>query len=308
MSLFRSVRAEIHHQWSSGNIIMRLILINAVVFIAVNLVYVSSFFYYADRVKAAYFLHTVLEWLGISPSLKKVVARPWVIITHMFTHVQFFHFLFNMLGLYWFGNIVSEFIGNRKILPLYLMGGLAGALVLLVFYYLFPSLHPAGVAVGASAAILAIIMAAATIVPDYEVFLFLLGPIKIKWIAVVLLVIDLISIPEHNSGGHLAHLGGALLGYLYIKQLQAGTDLASPWLKLYERLTARLQPRTEVRRSYKHTTVPSSTRASSAANRSSNLMSKQERIDAILDKISHSGYDSLSQEEKEFLFKVAKED
>jgi hypothetical protein len=168
-------------------------------------------------------------------------------------------------------------------------------------------LRPSGAAIGASAGVLAIIIAAATIVPDYTVFLLLLGPVKIKWIAVVLVVVDLISIPEHNTGGHIAHLGGALFGFVYIRQLQLGFDMATPFVKIYDALTQWLQPKPKTRVAYKRTTVPPTTRQRKS-KQGGELVNKQERIDAILDKISHSGYDSLSKEEKEFLFKVSKED
>jgi membrane associated rhomboid family serine protease len=307
MSIGNSIRDDIRYELNSGNMIMRLLIINAAVFLTVNLIYLGGFFYYVDKMKAGFFIHSVLEWVGIPPQMKNIINRPWVVITHMFTHFGFFHFLFNMLGLYWFGNIVREFIGNKKILPLYLMGGLAGAALLIAFYYFFPSLRPSGAAIGASAGVLAIIIAAATIVPDYTVFLLLLGPVKIKWIAVALVVIDLISIPEHNTGGHIAHLGGAVFGFVYIRQLQLGFDMAAPFIRLYDLITALFQPKPKTRFAYKRTTVPPTTKTRKTKS-SADTANKQERIDTILDKISVSGYDSLSKEEKEFLFKVSKED
>jgi hypothetical protein len=210
------------------------------------------------------------------------------------------------LWLYWFGNIVKEFIGNKKILPLYILGGLSGAALLMTFFYFFPALRPSVAAIGASAGVLAIIVAAATIVPDYTVFLIILGPVKIKWIAVVLVVIDLISIPEQNTGGHIAHLGGALFGFIYIRQLQLGTDLASPFINVYDGLVNYFKPQPKTRVAYKRTTVPPSEHKRKA--KPEEAANKQEYIDTILDKISQSGYDSLSKEEKEFLFKVSKED
>jgi membrane associated rhomboid family serine protease len=307
MSIVRSIRDDIRYELSNGNMITRLIIANAIVFFAINLLYMGSFFYYADRMKAGSFIHSALQWVGIPPHFKLILSRPWVLLTHMFVHLSFFHFLFNMIGLYWFGNIVREFTGNKRILPLYIMGGLAGAVLLMVFYYFFPALRPAGAAIGASAGVLAIIVAAATIVPDYTVFLFLFGPVKIKWIAAVLVLIDLISIPQYNTGGHIAHLGGALFGFVYIRQLKLGFDMAEPFEKIYKIARNWLQPRPTSQKSYKRTTVPPINRQRSS-NQGNISASKQERIDAILDKISHSGYDSLSKEEKEFLFRISKED
>jgi hypothetical protein len=139
------------------------------------------------------------------------------------------------------------------------------------------------------------------------VFLFLFGPVKIKWIAAVLVLIDLISIPQYNTGGHIAHLGGALFGFVYIRQLKLGFDMAEPCEKIYKIARNWLQPRPTSQKSYKRTTVPPINRQRSS-NQGNISASKQERIDAILDKISHSGYDSLSKEEKEFLFRISKED
>jgi membrane associated rhomboid family serine protease len=307
MALGRSIWDDIRTEMSSGNMVTRLIMVNAVVFIAINLVYVSGFFYFADKISANNFVWKVIGWLGIPAELKLMLKRPWVIITHMFSHLSFFHFLFNMLGLYWFGGIVKEFIGNKKILPLYLMGGIAGAALLVAFFYFFPSLRPSLPAIGASAGVLAIIIAAATIVPDYTVFLVLFGPVKIKWIAVALVVIDLVSIPEQNTGGHIAHLGGALFGFIYIRQLQLGSDLAAPFIAIYDAFVAFFKPKPKTRVAYKRTTVPPTTAKPKSAKQDAG-MNKQARIDSILDKISNSGYDSLSKEEKDFLFKVSKED
>jgi len=307
MALGRSIWEDVRYELSSGNMITRLIAVNAFVFLAINLVYVSGFFYFADKLTANYFVWKVIGWLGIPAELKLMLKRPWVIITHMFSHLSFFHFIFNMLWLYWFGNIVKEFIGNKKILPLYLMGGLAGAALLVAFFYFFPTLRPSVPAIGASAGVLALIIAAATIVPDYTVFLLFFGPVKIKWIAVVLVVIDLVSIPEQNTGGHIAHLGGALFGFVYIKQLQLGTDLASPFINMYDAIVAFFKPKPKTRVAYKRTTVPPAQRQKKSGQELA-VNNKQERIDSILDKISNSGYDSLSKEEKEFLFKVSKED
>jgi len=310
MAYGRSVWDDVRYELSSGNIIFQLIFINVLVFFAINLVNVAGFLAEDGSLGSSRWFLKVKELISLPADVKLLIKRPWTLITHMFAHYRIFHILFNMLWLYWFGKIVVEFIGNKKILPLYILGGLSGAALLILSYNIFPGLKanmPLVQALGASAGVLAIIVAAATIVPNYTVFLLLLGPVKIKWIAVVLVVIDLISIPEQNSGGHIAHLGGALFGFIYIRQLQAGTDLASPFIAVYERVVMLFGGKsTPKSKPMQRATVPPGSRKQKKVQEEN--PDKQARIDAILDKISRSGYDSLSKEEKEFLFKVSKED
>jgi membrane associated rhomboid family serine protease len=283
-----------------------------VVFLVANLFFVITVLSFEERSAANDLLNKVLSYIMLPASVSSLLKKPWTLITHMFAHFKFFHLLFNMLWLYWFGKIVEEFIGSKKILPLYMLGALAGAIILIASYNIFPGLKagaPYVQALGASAGVLAIVVAAATIVPDYTVFLLFFGPVKIKWIAVVLVVIDLVSIPEQNTGGHIAHLGGALFGFIYIRQLRMGTDLASPFVTVYEKAVnvLNLNPRPNPRY-VQRTTVPPEMKVRKSTGGTADNISKQERIDIILDKISRSGYDSLNKEEKEFLFKVSKED
>jgi hypothetical protein len=225
----------------------------------------------------------------------------------MFTHGEVMHILFNMLVLYWFGKILTEFLGNRKILPLYLLGGISGAILFIASYQLFPIFHaavPEARAWGASASVMAVMIAAATLVPDYTMFLLLIGPVKIKWIALIAVVLDLISIPSSNAGGHIAHLGGALFGFVFIRQMQKGRDLSSGINWLIDKSANLFKPKTPLKVSYR--TKEKSTKQS--AGKTVVQSSKQERLDSILDKIAQSGYDSLTKDEKEFLFKVSKEE
>ncbi len=307
-NIFNDIRYEVAH----GGIITRLIFINVVVFLVANLLFVITVLSFEDRSAANDVLNKALGYVMLPASVSSLLRKPWILITHMFTHFRFFHLLFNMLWLFWFGKIVQEFIGSKKILPLYILGGLAGAVILIASYNIFPGLKagaPYVQALGASAGVLAIVVAAATIVPDYTVFLLFFGPVKIKWIAVVLVVIDLVSIPEQNTGGHIAHLGGALFGFIYIRQLRMGTDLAAPFITVYEKAmnVLTLNPRPNPRY-VQRTTVPPEMKVRRNTAGTGDNITKQERIDIILDKISRSGYDSLNKEEKEFLFKVSKED
>jgi membrane associated rhomboid family serine protease len=312
MALGRSILDDIRYEINSGNVVMRLLFINIAVFLALHVVHVIAFLSLQNNAEADVLINKVLSYVSLPAKPIDLLYKPWTLITHMFTHYGLFHLVFNMLWLYWFGRIVEEFIGNKKILPLYLLGGLSGALLLIAAYNIFPGLQsnaPYVQALGASAGVLAIVLAAATIVPDYTVFVLFLGPVKIKWIAVVLVVIDLISIPNPNTGGHIAHLGGALLGFFYIKQLQLGNDLAAPFqavIHFFSKIfSGKKQAKMVVRKAA--VTAPPLRKHQTQAKQHQ-AENKEERMNAILDKISRSGYESLSKEEKDFLFKISKED
>jgi membrane associated rhomboid family serine protease len=209
----------------------------------------------------------------------------------MFLHVQFFHILFNMLWLYWFGEIFVLYLGDKKVLPLYIIGGLSGALIYILAYNLLPVFKPVveiSYMLGASASIFAIVFAAATLNPDHEIGLILIGAVKIKYIALVSLLLDVITIPYSNAGGYIAHVGGALSGFLFIKALRSGWDV-----------TAIFRRKTKVKVAYKSA-------AAKSASGPARGKGEQEKVDEILDKIARSGYESLTKEEKDFLFHYSK--
>jgi hypothetical protein len=215
----------------------------------------------------------------------------------MFLHTSVLHVLFNLLWFYWFGKIFVLYFGDKKILPLYLIGGLCGALLYILAFNLIP-VFQAGLEdshmMGASASVLAIVFAAATLNPDYEVRLLFLGIIRIKYIAIVPLLIDILMIPHGNAGGYIAHVGGALSGYLYIKALQSGFDIGAPFKMLFDWVANLFKRKSKVKMTYKNTEWKSSPK--------SKVSDDQKRVDEILDKISRSGYDGLTKEEKDFLF------
>ncbi|MBA3649765.1 MAG: rhomboid family intramembrane serine protease [Chitinophagales bacterium] len=286
----------------SDRMVYQLIALNVVVFLTVNIISIPYFL--AGK---SFNPESLRFYLGIPADFNQLLHQPWTLITYAFTHFEFTHILFNMLMLYWFGKILSEFLGNRKILPLYIMGGLFGALLFIITYQVFPVFSDAiaeSRAWGASASVMAIMIAAATLVPDYTMFLLLFGSVKIKWIAVVLILLDIISIPTSNPGGHIAHLGGAFFGFVYIRQLQSGRDLGQGvnWLIDYFTHFFNKKPPVKIVHSSKKKTY------SSAPQKKNVSVSKQEQLDTILDKIAQSGYDTLTKSEKDFLFNVSKED
>ncbi|MGV7105476.1 rhomboid family intramembrane serine protease [Flavobacterium sp. U410] len=244
------------------------------------------------------------DFLGLHSNFSYFLKTPWTIFTYMFVHAGFLHLLFNMLVLHFTGRIFTTFFTERQLLGVFILGGLFSGAVFLLSYML---LGTASVVVGASGAIMAILLATATYAPEMQVRLMLIGNIKLIWIAITILFLDLVQMPVSNTGGHLAHLGGALFGFLYIKSLKNGTDLSKGISVIQEFFENLFVPKKKApfKTVYKNTTT-----TQSSSNNSSNVPTdktvEQKRIDEILDKISQSGYDSLSKEEKDFLFKVGR--
>ncbi len=297
---------DIKWQYRYGSDLIKLILINIAVFIIVNLINIP-FILFAKTVP-----FNLVDFLSLYASPHNFVRHPWGIFTYMFIHEGFWHILWNMLGLYWFGQIVQDMIGKPKILPLYIFGGIFGGLLYMLAYNIFP-LFSNTVAVssciGASAGVMAIVLAAATIAPNFELGFAIIGPVKIKWIALVYVVLDLINIQGGNAGGHIAHLGGALFGFVFIKQLQSGNDFTRPFYAVTDFFSNLFKKKSKLKVEYKKEYVYTSeknTKSNTAQQKET--ASKQEKLDAILDKINRSSYDSLSKEEKEFLFKISQED
>lgn len=244
-----------------------------------------------------------MKYLYLSNDLFWNITHPWTIITHMFTHVGFFHLIFNMLILYWFGRIAGDLLGDHRMLPLYLYSGLAGAAAYLItapVIYAGPSsVH------GASAAIMGIVAAAGMTAPDYQMRLLLLGDVRLKYIVAGLLAIYVIGIANmDNMGGHMAHLGGAAFGFFYVYMLRRGTDLTIRFNRL---LTLFRKPIRPPRRTVKRKVTMEVSHRAVHRKGDSDISSEQayegeqERLDAILDKIKQLGYDKLSAADKKFL-------
>ncbi|MEJ6981847.1 rhomboid family intramembrane serine protease [Pedobacter sp. P351] len=266
----------------SGSRLFLFIGINVLVFLVLGLLRLEWLFTKS---------YSITEWLSLQLSVPayygKLLYKPWTVVTYMFTHVQLFHFIFNMLVLYWFGKIFEDFLNKKQFTFTYLAGGIFGALLFIAFYTIFPAFEQDkynSILLGASGSVMAIVVATATLLPDYSLRLLLFGDVRLKYLALAYVLIDIIGMSGLNAGGSIAHLGGALLGFVFIKQLQAGND----WSKIFQR-----------RRKLK-IVKPSHT---SSVNTS--RVPEQELIDEILDKISQSGYDSLTKQEKEQLFKAS---
>jgi membrane associated rhomboid family serine protease len=282
-----------------NNAPVQLIIINVIVYVVLAILLVFATF--AGFAEEFSFLH---KQFSIPSGILDFFTRPWTIITYMFTHDLrgILHILFNMLVLYWFGRLFVEYLGSDKLVAVYILGGVAGAIAYLVAYNTIPALQQQhSEMVGASAAINAIVVATATLLPNYTFFLLFFGPVRIKYIAGITVFLSFIGTIGTNAGGNIAHLGGALIGYVYMRQLQAGSNWGM-WITVtIDWFKSVLRPKQYVKVSYrkeKHAGVKAG-----AGDKESYT---QEEIDAILDKISAGGYESLTKEEKEKLFNASK--
>lgn len=291
-----SIFSEIKHFFFRGSALARLIGINLAVFIAVNLIRVLFFLFDNGGIG-----ETLSQWLGIPSNVHVVLHRPWTLLTYMFLHFDLLHILFNMIVLYVGGRLFSDFIGSSRLVPTYLFGGIAGAVFYVASFNIFPAFREVvaySVAIGASASVLAIFIAIAVYMPNYSLPLLLLGRIRLKYIALFFVVMDLISIDKGNPGGHLAHLGGAAWGFFYATMLKKGLDPArgtGAWMDAVAGLFRR-KPRLRVEYHRDRPLTDEEYNDRKASDR--------EKMDHILDKISRHGYDSLTKEEKQFLFRM----
>ena len=300
--LFDDFRSEFN---KPNNTLVQLILINVVVYLVVITVYVVS-----QLANASTVYKTVIENLAVPPSVDDFIRRPWTLLTHIFTHIEIFHILFNMLFLYWFGRLIDEYLGNRRLVGLYIMGGIAGGLFYLAIYNLVPYFQNqlgGPPMLGASAAALSVAVGAATLLPNYTFHLLFFGPVRIKYIVFFFIVLSFAQSVGPNAGGNLAHLGGALMGFVYVKLLQNGTDLGRPIYWLADGWSSLLKPKPAVKVSYRQRSSASTQASSYASPTSSSSISTpdQDEVDMILDKISRSGYESLTREEKQKLFRAS---
>lgn len=292
--------------FKTGNVLNQIIIVNAVLFLAVAVV--GVFFTFGGQ-KDVFEVFT--SYLMLPSSVDTLLTQPWTIITYFFFHKGFMHILFNMLYMYWFGRIISEYLGQNKLLGLYVWGGIGGGVLYLLAYNLLPYFeHQVGGSylLGASGGVVAIVVGAATFQPNYAIHLLFLGPVRLKYIAAFTVLVSFIQSTGSNAGGEIAHLGGALVGFLSIKQLQQGNDWSKPIVSIVTWVKSLFKPQPKIKVSYKNTKSTSSrTSTKTKARTESKSKNAQEEIDAILDKISEKGYDALSKEEKQKLFNASKD-
>ena len=279
---------DLYHKFLSRSIVERIIMLNVAIFILTYLFNTFSFLFQIDG-------NFIVNWFSLQPDFELLLFRPWTMITYGFLHLGFFHILFNMLVLYYFGNLFIDFFNSKQFLVYLLLGIISGGFIYMLSYNYLPGLKTqASLLVGASAGVMAIVIGISSHIPHYSLQFRFIGNIKLLYIAVVLVVLDVVQIPSGNAGGHLAHLGGSLLGFVMTQYLNQGTGLIA-WIT--GTMTKKeKRPLKTVYKSPKKTTY----------HKKESKSEEQARIDSILDKISKSGYDTLSKEEKDYLFKAGK--
>jgi membrane associated rhomboid family serine protease len=287
-----SIAAEIKDSFRFGSNLTKIIYINLAVFIIFNLIRVVFF------LGGTPIGDSLAQYLAVPADTTSLLSKPWTIFTYMFFHEEFLHILFNMLWLYWFGIIFLEYLSQKKLVGVYILGGLIGAVFyILIFNVLtvFREALPIAIALGASASVLAIVFAISTLKPNHSINLMFIGPAKLKYLALFSIALDIISIPISNPGGHIAHLGGAFFGYIYIVVGRQGIDLIKPIIWILDLFSSKQEPRSNMSVKYR--------KSETDFDYNKRKVEQQVGLDKILDKIAKSGYDSLSKEEKETLFK-----
>ena len=285
---------EIKNSFKTGSTLTRLIYFNLAVYLAIQLAIIILHLFNASEYE-----YYILANLGVPWDTNILMAKPWTAFTYMFVHKDFFHILFNMLWLYWFGKIFLSYLSERQLLAVYIMGGLTGSFLYVISYNLLPGLHnqmTAQIAIGASASIMAIVISIAVLVPDYKIYVVFLGAVKIIYVALTVFVLSSLIDFSVNTGGKIAHIGGALFGYIFILRYKKGKDLTIYFSRFIDFFAKIVKPEKKMKVSYKKPVDDFEFNKRKAEER--------KEIDHILDKISKNGYDSLSKEEKEKLFKM----
>ncbi len=286
----------IKDSFKEGNHLTKLIYINFGVFLVVKLIGVLIFLFNLETDQVPFLVH----WLSVPAETSALLSRPWTVFSYMFLHEEFLHILVNMLWLFWFGKIFLSYLDQKKLLSIYLIGGLTGAAAYIFAYNIFPvfqnSEYFGSYALGASASVMAVVLATVIYAPNHIVRLMFIGSVKIKHIAIFFVATDVLSIADGNAGGHIAHLGGAFYGWLFISNLRKGKDISAGFNSLADSFLG-LFKRRKMKVSHKNA------QGMDDKEYNKSKIVNQEQLDKILEKIAKSGYDSLSKEEKEILFK-----
>tara|TARA_B100001063_G_scaffold226910_1_gene236887 strand:- start:2897 stop:3763 length:867 start_codon:yes stop_codon:yes gene_type:complete len=279
---------DIRNAWKKkDNGLIKIIIINIIVFVSISFIQViltisglSSFF------------TLLINKLMLPASLGTFILQPWSIISYFFLHMNFMHILWNMLFLYWFGKIINDNIGNNALISLYVLGGVIGGLFYMAIYNIVPYYSERvsdSLMLGASAGVFSVVVGSATLIPNYSFYLLLIGPVRIKYIALFYVLLSFFDVAGSNAGGEIAHLGGAFIGYIFIRQLQNGVNIGEGVINIINLFSDRKRRK----------------KSTNDVNKGS-IETSQDEVDKILDKISESGYSSLTEKEKERLFNASK--
>jgi membrane associated rhomboid family serine protease len=271
----------------------KLILINVICFVLP--LFLKTLFYLFNIPS-----NVMIGWFELSAEWSDLLFKPWTIFTYSFMHSGFFHLFWNMYLLYFASRLFLNLFSPRTFFNVYFLGVLLGGLTFLLSYSVFPAFQYASpIMVGASAGVMAVLIFMATYSPDLEVRIIFFN-VKLRYLGIAFVLLDVIQIPYGNAGGHLAHLGGAALGYLYVKRLDQGVDIGLPFENFTNRVLNLFQKQSKLK------TVHKRKASSNSKKKVTTQEVDQSKIDSILDKISKSGYDSLTQKEKDFLFQAGK--
>lgn len=287
-----------------SNAILKLVLIN--VFVFAGLVLFGFFLSFSEVTKS---INAVIqEQFQLAAPIKQFIRQPWTLLTYSFMHDGFFHLVFNMITFYWFGMLIEDFIGSQKLVNIYLLGGILGGVIYILIHNML-AVAPASFGInnisplisGASAAVYAVMFATITLVPDYEFYFFRLFLVKIRYVAWAFLILSFL-----NPSSGISHAGGAFVGYSYIKLLRTGIDLGAFIEAIgrgWDSLWAKKPRASSAQKRYSKSPVFMSSTSNNTINTS--FFPGQDEVDAILDKIGKSGYESLSKEEKEILYRAS---
>jgi membrane associated rhomboid family serine protease len=291
-----------------GNSLVLLIAINLTVYIL--LAFIGVIYYFTDgKIEGdRLFEKNILDWVTLPAHVPTFITRPWTILTHFFSHIDVWHIIGNMLWLWVFGFIFQDLSGNRKLGPVYIYGALAGAVAYMLAYNFIPALKPGlfdARALGASAGIMAVAAATTRLAPNYRIFPMLMGGIPLWVLTLIFLIMDLGLMTKGNTGGRIAHIAGAGMGFLFMVQLERGRDWSEWMNRFFDWVNNLFNPDVKKNRPVKKDLFYKANKPPYTTTRS-NL--NQNRVDAILDKINQKGYQSLTQEEKDILKRASKED
>ncbi len=291
-----TIAENLKEQFKQGDNLNRLIFINVGVYVLMLIVSMLSFLITGNQ---GTFSTYSMRWLALPSDPMLFITRPWTLVTYMFLHADFWHVLWNMLILFFSGRIFIEYLGDRRLLTVFLYGGIAGGALFFILYNVSPAFTATLPLVGASAGVVAILVAAATYVPNMPVRLFFVLEVKLWMVAALAVVSYIAGATGSNSGGHLAHLGGAALGYFFVTSLRRGNDWSLGLYRVFTTVQGWFAPKPKMRTVYTSTDY-------NRKKPDQQTRTDQQKMDEILDKISKTGYEKLTKDEKEFLFKFGK--
>ncbi len=290
---------NIKQNFKSSNVVIQLIYINTGIFVASTLLKLSLLLFNISDA------NSLLTYTEVPANIYILLHQPWSIFTYMFMHLDFFHILFNMICLYWFGKIFLQFLSEKQLVAVYIISGIGGALTYIAAYNFFPYFEDIinhSYLLGASASVMGIMLTAALMAPNFKVRLLLIGEVKLITLALIMIALSVLQVTSSNAGGQFAHIGGALFGYIYFSRLKKGKDLSKPVTSIINTFV----------NAFKKGPKPKNNKYYNAKKTKTDAQYNQERkqnndsIDKILDKIKQSGYNSLSDSEKKQLFDKSK--